>query len=70
MIDQRKRSFVKAITWRIVMVTTSFTVLFILTEDVKKSVLYTVILNILALLFYYVHERIWERIKFGRNYKK
>lgn len=60
-----KRSLVKAITYRIVIVILDFSVIYILTHKVDVAVGFMVISNIYTTAAYFLHERIWNRIRWG-----
>ena len=64
--ETKKRSLVKSTTYRIVVVLTDFTVLYLLTGKTDISVVFTVISNTYTWIFYYLHERIWNKISWGR----
>jgi len=60
-----KRSLVKAITYRIVIVILDFSVIYLLTHQVEVAVGFMIISNVYTTAAYFVHERIWNRIKWG-----
>ena len=60
-----KRSLVKAITYRIVIVILDFTVIYVLTRQVNIALGFMVISNIYTTAAYFIHERIWNKIKWG-----
>jgi len=67
MTEDKKRSLVKAITWRVIVVINSFIIMLMFVRDVKKSIAYALVLNGIALMLYYIHERIWNGIAWGRT---
>jgi len=60
-----KRSLVKAITYRVVIIILDFTVIYILTHRVDVALGFMIISNIYTTAAYFVHERLWNRIKWG-----
>jgi len=60
-----KRSLVKAITYRVVIIILDFTVIYILTHRVDVALGFMIISNIYTTAAYFIHERIWNRIKWG-----
>ncbi len=60
-----KRSLVKAVTYRIVIVVLDFTVVYFLTGRVDVALGFMVISNIYTTAAYFIHERIWNRIRWG-----
>lgn len=66
-----RRSIVKTISYRVVIVILDFVAVYIFTGEIKIAVGYTVVSNIYTTLGYFLHERIWDRIKWGKLiYKK
>lgn len=60
-----KRSLVKAITYRIVIIILDFSVIYLLTHQVEVAVGFMVISNIYTTAAYFLHERLWNRIRWG-----
>jgi adenylylsulfate kinase len=67
MKDSRIRSFVKGISWRVIATTTTMTVAYVLTGDVEIMLATGVIDVVAKLLFYYLHERVWGHVAWGRG---
>ena len=66
MVDSHRRSVVKAISWRIVATLTTMSVVFVLTRKIVLM-LEVGLLDIVAkLAFYYLHERVWGKIRWGK----
>jgi uncharacterized membrane protein len=65
MIETKKRTIVRAISYRLTawLFTIFWTWLF--TGDVAKSASFATLLHILLTVDYYFHERAWLRIKWG-----
>ena len=60
MKESKKRSFNKTISWRIVAVINSYTVL---TTAFTASPLWNaVVMNVSGAIMYYIHERFWNKI--------
>jgi len=64
-IATRKRSLVKALTYRVVIVCLDFLVVYVLTRKADVAVGFMIISNIYTSVGYFVHERVWARIKWG-----
>jgi len=64
------RSFFKGITWRIIATLTTMTLVFIFTGDFVLTLGVGFFDIVSKLIFYYLHERIWDRIQWGRYKKK
>jgi uncharacterized membrane protein len=62
-----KRSIVKTIGYRLIVLCAGFVIArLILTSSNETAVWWTITLMVLSMMFYYVHERIWLKIKWGR----
>lgn len=77
--DSPTRSILKAISWRIIASSTTFLISFIIfrrfTEkslnEVFESASYITAIELVAkLLFYYLHERMWTNIFWGKNWRR
>ena len=60
------RSLSKAVSWRIVATLTTIFLVFIFTGDLILSSGVGALELFVKTLFYYIHERIWNIINFGR----
>ena len=60
-----RRSLVKAITYRAVIVCLDFLAIYLLTGKAQIAVGFMVVSNIYTTVGYFVHERLWARIKWG-----
>jgi len=77
--DSPQRSFIKAITYRVLASGVMFIVFFIifrsttkrtLNESLGDATLISIIDFVIKLAIYYFHERIWSGIKWGKYWKK
>lgn len=64
---QRRRSFTKAVTFRVVIVALDVPVVYLLTGRLDLAVVFTVVSNLYASIAYYMHERIWNKIGWGKT---
>lgn len=64
------RSIVKAISWRVIASSTTFIIMRIILQDYKEANLLAggaaAIDLIIKLILYYLHERTWQSINFGK----
>jgi len=65
-MEHPKRTLIKTITWRIIALLTTIVVVYAYSGNVRESLVIGVVANFLKMLFYYTHERVWNRIRFGR----
>jgi len=70
MKETHLRSFFKGITWRIIATVTTMTLVFIFTGDFVLTLGVGFFEVIAKLIFYYLHERVWNRIRWGKYKKK
>ena len=62
-----KRSLAKTITYRIVIMVLDFSVIYILTHGVEIALGFMIISNIYTSVGYFIHERVWDKIKWGKH---
>jgi adenylylsulfate kinase len=60
-----KRSLVKAVTYRAVIVVLDVSVIYLLTGRADIALGFTIISNIYTTLAYFLHERLWNKIRWG-----
>jgi uncharacterized membrane protein len=60
-----KRSVVKSITYRAAIVCLDFTAVYLFTGKVQVAVGFMIASNVYTTVGYFLHERIWARIKWG-----
>lgn len=65
-MERHSRTITKTLTWRVIATLTTILVVYIIDKDVKSSLVIGVSANLIKLFLYYLHERLWNRIKFGR----
>ena len=62
----RRRSFVKAFSWRVVASTDTFLISWLITGKITWAGSITLLEIVTKTLLYYFHERGWNKIKWGR----
>ena len=67
MIEQKARSLVKTITWRLTGSGATFLIAFLILDDFSISSSIAIIQLISNTALYYVHERIWNKISWKRG---
>ncbi len=65
-MDTQKRSWAKAITWRLLGVVVLGSICYVVTGDWVEVSLITLLFHAVQLVLYYAHERIWDRVQWGR----
>ncbi len=67
MNERRTRSLVKAISWRFIASLTTIVWVFIFTKKLTLALEVGFFEMISKLIFYYFHERTWNKIKWGKK---
>ena len=67
MVETKKRTVMRMITYRITAWLFTIIWTYIFTGDVINSAGFATTLHILLSIDYYIHERIWLKIKWGLN---
>ena len=66
-MDSHSRSIAKAISYRVLGSLTTALVFLILTDNWKLSASAGVIDSVLKIGLYFLHERVWNHIRFGKQ---
>jgi uncharacterized membrane protein len=61
-----KRSLTKTISYRVIILILDFTTVYLFTGKLTVALGFTVISNTYTTIGYFLHERIWDRIKWGK----
>jgi uncharacterized membrane protein len=67
MEDFKKRSLVKTISWRITASLTTVAIVYCFTGKIVLSFGIGVVEAFVKMIFYYFHERMWQRITWGKH---
>ena len=65
--DQPRRSIAKSLTWRALATLTTFVIVFAYTGELALSLGVGAFDVVIKLSLYYLHERFWMRIRWGRT---
>ena len=63
----KKRSLAKSLTWRLVAVISTFIIGYVMTGSLSFAASLTVVSNLINFILYYVHERVWLKVAWGRK---
>jgi len=63
--DLMGRSVIKAITYRIVIMILDFATIYLFTRTLKVALGFMIASNLYTTVAYFVHERMWARVKWG-----
>jgi adenylylsulfate kinase len=61
-----RRSIVKTISYRAAILILDFTFIYLFTGQIKVALGFMIVSNIYTTLGYFFHERIWDKIKWGK----
>jgi uncharacterized membrane protein len=65
-MDTRTRAWAKSITWRVVGIFILGAIIYAFTQKWKETLDITILFHGVRVILYYFHERIWDRIKWGK----
>ncbi|HTY43927.1 MAG TPA: DUF2061 domain-containing protein [Patescibacteria group bacterium] len=69
-IEHWKRSLVKTLTYRAAIIILDFVAVSLLTGKYTIAVIFVVVSNLYTSIAYFIHERIWAKIKWGKDRNK
>jgi adenylylsulfate kinase len=62
-----RRSIVKTVSYRLIIIVLDFTAIYLFTGQVKVALGFMIVSNIYTSVGYFAHERIWDKIKWGKT---
>lgn len=68
--EHHLRSLVKAVTWRITGTLDTMIISFLITGKLKWAISIGLVEVFTKMFLYYLHERLWNRIKLGKKTKE
>ena len=63
----KRRSLAKSLTWRVIAVISTFGIGYAMTGSLSFAASLTIVSNVINFILYYVHERVWLGIDWGRR---
>jgi uncharacterized membrane protein len=63
----KRRSLAKSITWRLIAIVVTFLVGFVMTGSLAFAASLSLLSNLINFVLYYLHERVWLKINWGRH---
>ena len=67
MKDTRKRTLVKSLIYRCWVILSTYTMLLITGQTLTQAVLPAIVINIVWTCSYYIYDRIWTNIAWGKE---
>ena len=65
-VERKRRSVIKAISWRIIATITTMAIVFVITGKLKLTFVIGGIDIFIKMILYYLHERLWNKIYWGK----
>lgn len=65
-LETHTRAWAKSLTWRIAGILILGLISWLVTHSWKEVTLITIVFHSIRFVFYYFHERIWDRVSWGR----
>lgn len=65
--EEPKRSVLKTVSWRVIATVTTMFLVYVYTGQLELTAVVGIGENVLKTLSYFLHERVWNRIAFGRS---
>ncbi|MDD5247221.1 MAG: DUF2061 domain-containing protein [Candidatus Omnitrophica bacterium] len=69
-MEQRKRSILKSISWRIFSFMLTIIIIYAYTRNIRQALGVGAGIDLVKMILYYVHERLWNKVQFGRKLKQ
>ena len=66
-MDSLKRSIAKTLSWRFIGTLLTTILLYIATGQLAIAIGFGLIDTLVKFVAYFIHERVWNKIKFGRD---
>jgi uncharacterized membrane protein len=61
----KKRSLAKSLTWRVIAIVSTLLIGYAMTGSWAFALSLTLVSNVINFVLYYMHERIWLKVKWG-----
>ena len=65
MKETKKRSIMKAVSYRIICIIMLSIVTYLITDNLIEMTFIVIIFQSIQMIIYYFHERFWEKMKWG-----
>ncbi|NWG37794.1 DUF2061 domain-containing protein [Nitrososphaera sp.] len=66
-METRKRSLVKMLSYRAILTGLLALISWIFTGNLQQTTIITIVFSVSATAIYYLHERIWNSVKWGTS---
>ncbi len=66
-MEHPKRSLAKAISWRLFSFCLTIVIIYLYTKNIRQAIGVGAGIDIVKMILYYLHERLWNKSHFGRQ---
>ena len=66
-MDHPKRSLCKSLSWRLFSFVLTVIIIYSYTKNIKQALGVGAGIDIVKMVLYYFHERLWNKVDFGRR---
>jgi uncharacterized membrane protein len=66
-MDTFQRSLTKTVVWRIIATLVTLVVTYLFTGELTQATTITLVIACLLMVGYYLNERVWDKIEWGRK---
>ena len=67
--ESNLRSLIKGVSWRFIATVTTMIIVYFFTKELRVAIVIGIIETILKILLFWLHERVWHKIKWGKSEK-
>jgi len=68
-MELRKRSLFKTLSWRLFSFCLTICIIYAYTKNIKQAVGVGAGIDLVKMILYYFHERVWNKVQYGRERK-
>lgn len=61
-----ERSFLKGVIWEFISFIIVIIAVYIVYGNLTNSVIFSIVLTLIKIPFFFIHERVWKKIKWGK----
>lgn len=68
--ESNTRSLTKSLIYRFLAIIGTSILSWVITKDIKEAISITIAVQVFLVILYYLNERVWNKINWGREIKK
>ncbi len=66
MMETHTRTIIKTVTWRFIAFSATVVAIYLYDKNIKAALTVGISVNLVKMFLYYLHERFWNNVSFGR----